>query len=294
MKNNTNKVDIVKKLSVFLTVASLAGIVLSTLQIYEDVKSTAGTLLVYFPRQWGVFPVTTEPSSMVLGLFVSIVQIIAIAIAFSNMFSLSRRAGAGFIALVSVPFDAWTDIVYRSGYLTGNLAVSTVTTIAFYTFGSEALSAFSWLLFIATWRQAIADISWTIAFTIENVKTIAPEFKRFMAAAERQASKQLEERTSQFGYPESNRYNSNPSRTPTRMPEKSPAYGPVLRPASQVTPTPISRPTPSSLSRSEKPEPTYHPIGFSAGEPVTTTPSSKQSEFAGMFYDEEGEEGDEV
>lgn len=188
-----------KKLSVIFFIASVVGIIVSSLGMYDDVMSTAHTLQIYFPITFGVTPSSTDGGNIRLGVFISVIQIITAAIALSDNFSKRYRFSAFVLLVVSVVFDAWTDIVYRSGYLTGNLAVASVTTIAFYTFGTEILSGFSIALFMMTWRQALADIAWNIAYSFNSLSTIAPEYRYFLQAAKRKAQLESERRKSEKG-----------------------------------------------------------------------------------------------
>ena len=135
--------NLIKKLSIILFVASVVGVIVSSLGMYDDVMSTAHTLQNYFPSKFGVTPSSTENGNIRLGVFISSVQIVAAAIVVSEHFSKKYRILAGVLLAVSIVFDAWTDIVFRSGYLTGNIPVAATTTIAFYTFGTEILDGFS-------------------------------------------------------------------------------------------------------------------------------------------------------
>lgn len=162
---------------------SIAGIIISALLLREDVVSTAHTLKDYFPIRYNVTPSSTWEGAIVLGLFISVLQVISANVAFSGRFSNTSRAVA-FVGLISaVVFDNWTDVVFRSAYLTGDIKVAYATTIAFYTFGSEVLQGLSWLVFVSTWRTAISDIMLGAAKFGAGVKSISSEWKSFQRAA---------------------------------------------------------------------------------------------------------------
>jgi len=171
--------------------AALAGLVISFLLLKEDVLSTAHTLFEYFPNKYGVSPAATWSGAIVLGLFTSIVQVVSASMMFSKEFSKANRILASFAFLVSCPFDNWTDIVFRSGNLTGDLKVATISTMAFYTLGSELLQGMSWLVALALWRRAISDAMWGLARIKAGWKSIGSEWISFDRAAQR---KEKEER----------------------------------------------------------------------------------------------------
>ena len=180
----------VKKFSVLLLAASIVGVIISASLLKEDVLSTAHTLTVFFPVAFGVTPAMTEEGGLYLGIFISIAQIVGVAVASSKNYNKALRLLAALIVLLAVPFDAWTDIVFRSGYLSGNLAVATVTTIAFYTFGSEIMQALSLALFFSVWRQGLADLQWGAVYGWHSLGTMKKEFGAFVAAAKRHADRE--------------------------------------------------------------------------------------------------------
>lgn len=177
-------------LSLVSFLASIAGIVVSFLLLKEDVISTARTLFDYFPQKYGVVPSASWEGALVLGVFISILQIVSTSVAFSEKFSTLIRVGAGAVLLASCGFDNWTDIVFRSGYLTGNTKIAVVTTLAFYTFGSEIAQSLSWLVFISVWRLAISDLMWGYAKFLAGMKSIAGEWENFKRAAKNKEEKE--------------------------------------------------------------------------------------------------------
>lgn len=162
---------------------AIAGIIISALLLREDVVSTAHTLKDYFPAQYNVTPASTWEGAITLGLFISVLQVVAANVAFSGRFSTTSRAVAIVGLISAVVFDNWTDVVFRSAYLTGNIKVAYVTTFAFYTFGSEVLQGLSWLVFVSTWRSAISDFMWGLAKFGAGFGSIRGEWNSFQRAA---------------------------------------------------------------------------------------------------------------
>lgn len=159
----TNKITGVSLIS-FLS--AMAGIVISFLLLKEDVISTAKTVFEYFPQRYGVTPSTSWDGAIILGVFISVLQIVSASVAFAKRFSMPWRLLAWVSLICSVYFDNWTDIIFRSGYGLGDKQIATITTLAFYTFGSEITQSLSWLVFMSLWRAAISDIM--IGFTRFN------------------------------------------------------------------------------------------------------------------------------
>jgi len=162
---------------------AIAGIVISALLLKEDVTSTAHTIFEYFPSRYGVTPSSTWSGAIILGIFTSVLQVVAASVAFSNKFSGSTRGIAFLVLVSSVVFDNWTDVVFRSGNLTGDMRVAFATTLAFYTLGSEIAQGLSWLVFVGTWRVAFSDIMWGLAKFGAGWSSIGSEWSRFKRAA---------------------------------------------------------------------------------------------------------------
>lgn len=223
--------------------ASIAGIVVSFMLIKEDVTSTAHTLFEYFPLKFGVIPSATWTGAIILGVFTSILQVVAASVAFSKQFSTTNRILAFVAFLFSCYFDNWTDVVFRSGNLTGDVRIATVTTLAFYTFGSEVTQGLSWLVFASNWRSAISDIMWGWAKVQAGFSSISSEWKSFQRAANNKESKDrgLEETQNKKG--------NNNKHIP--FGGKS-AFPPFTQTQKHNLPTPRTFPI----------EPTYHPIGM--------------------------------
>lgn len=172
-------------LSIIAFVASIAGILVSFLTLREDVISTAKTLFEYFPASYGVTPAVNWEGAIILAVFTSVLQIVSASVAFSSKYSPLTRIGAIITLIASAWFDNWTDVVFRSGYLTGDTKIATVSTLAFYTFGSEITQSLSWLVFLNIWRLAISDVMWGTARLVAGYKSIAEEWGRFKSAAHR-------------------------------------------------------------------------------------------------------------
>lgn len=227
--------------------ASIAGIVVSFMLIKEDVTSTAHTLFEYFPLKFGVIPSATWTGAIILGVFTSILQVVAASVAFSKQFSTTNRTLAFVAFLFSCYFDNWTDVVFRSGNLTGDVRIATVTTLAFYTFGSEVTQGLSWLVFASNWRSAISDIMWGWAKVQAGFSSIGREWSNFQRAA---MNKENKER----GIEENQKQNTAKKHIP--FTQKSPI--------SNVRPSPFAPGQKNNLPnpRTFPVEPTYHPLGI--------------------------------
>ena len=172
-------------------VFSIAGIVISALLLKEDVISTAHTIFEYFPQRYGVTPSSTWEGAIILGVFTSVLQVIAANVAFSKNFSNASRAVALFSFVASCVFDNWTDVVFRSGQLSGDVRIAIVTTLAFYTLGSEVTQGLSWLVFASLWRLAISDFMWAASKTSAGFGSISSEWRSIQRATQRKPNESL-------------------------------------------------------------------------------------------------------
>lgn len=186
----TNKITGVAFISFLF---SIAGIVISTLTIKEDVTSTAHTIFEYFPSQYGVVPSETWEGAIILGIFTTVLQVITANVVFSKRFSVSVWSVAALGLVASLLFDNWTDVVFRSNNLTGNLRIAIVTTVAFYTLGSEIMQSLSWLVLMATWRPAISDFMWGAAKIQAGLSSIGQEWGSFRRAASNKEKERIPE-----------------------------------------------------------------------------------------------------
>jgi hypothetical protein len=166
--------------------ASIAGVIISFLLLKEDVISTAHTVFEYFPSTYGVTPSTSWDGAIILGVFISVLEVVSASVAFSRKFSVSWRVLAAVSLALAGYFDNWTDIVFRSGNLQGDVRIATITTLAFYTFGSEVTQGLSWLVLVTTWRSSISDILWGWYKLKAGWASIGDERKRFEKAANAQ------------------------------------------------------------------------------------------------------------
>lgn len=174
--------------SILSFIAAIAGIIISFLLLKEDVFSTAKTIFEYFPIRYGVTPAASWQGAQILGIFVSIVQIVSASVTFSNRFPIWLRIVASMSLASSLYFDNWTDVVFRSGYLTGNKMVATISTLSFYTIGSEITQTLAWAIVFSTWRAAISDLMWGWARFVAGLSTIGTEWIRFKNAARNKES----------------------------------------------------------------------------------------------------------
>lgn len=255
-------------------IAAIAGVVVSYSLLKEDVLSTAKTLFEYFPSKFGVTPASTWEGAIYLGIFVTVTQIVSATIAFQKKFNVWLRVAAGALLVFSIPFDAWTDIVFRSGNFTGDPIVATVTTIAFYTFGSEVMQSLSWIVVLTTWRIGVREGMWAFAKLVEGMKSIKSEWQTISRAARSKEQKDVSARN-----PEYNDGNSY-ARPEKRYNAQSAAMTNLPHP----TPRPVQAPHPTS-------NPTYHPVSFASSS--TNSKSTKAGEQFPNFIPENYDFGTE-
>jgi hypothetical protein len=261
--------------TLILFIASLAGIYISLTLLSEDVISTAHTLFEYFPNKFQVIPASTWNGAIRLGLFITVMQVISAGVGSSNRFSGVWRAIAWVLFGISLPFDMWTDMVYRSNEFQGNVWVAVVTTVGFYTFGSELLQTLSWLILIASWRVGIREGMWTMANLKQGVATIASEWHLMVRSAHSNQTRDVVNAASK--YAPGQRYNPPPlteqkhvvHAAPEVTEYKAPSIQQQLANAgvktSNITtgsniPRPAPKPRPMTQGSFIPPEPTYHPV----------------------------------
>lgn len=263
---------------------SIAGIAVSASLFKEDVLSTAHTLFYYFPAIFGVIPAITYNGTIYQGIFVSVMQIVGAVVGFnSDIQSRGVRWLARIMFAISLPFDAWTDIVHRSNEFSGNIWIATVTTLFFYTFGSEIMQSLCWLLVVRYWRTGIAEILWTVANVWSGLKSIGTEWANFRRGADNFENRNLANRANEFtgnantstyrpsaySQPSYNaqpvvsgvfeRVSQNLKNARTVLDDKLSNVQPVAR-ATMARPAP--KPVPSAQGKMNFPEPTYHPISM--------------------------------
>lgn len=237
-------------------VAGIAGVVISWSLLKEDIFSTAKTLFEYFPATFGVTPASTWEGAERLGWFTTILQIVAGTIAFTRGYNPWLRLVSLLLLGISAPFDNWTDVVYRSGFMKGDPTVAFITTVMFYTVGSELLQSFSWVIIISTWRQSVREIMRAFARIKAGVTSISGEWERIKRIADNAEAKEIADtykhtvgggspQGSQPGQSQSNKNNQK-----SVVPQNNPSPDPVRQ-----------APKPKPVSQAME-EPTYHPIGM--------------------------------
>jgi len=243
-------------LTLISLIAAIAGVIVSFSLLKEDVLSTAKTLFEFFPTNFGVQPAMTWEGAIYLGIFVSVTQIVSASVASRKELAKTIRYTAGFLLALSIPFDAWTDIVFRSGNFTGNPVVATVTTIAFYTFGSELMQSLSWLIVLTSWRQGVREMMWFFAKGIEGIKSVAPEWFTIVRNVRSQEMREVQTKASVTSYPAQTYQQPAQARPQSPQAFNPSAYG--MKSASQ-----IARPAPKPVARQGSfvsQEPSYHPL----------------------------------
>jgi hypothetical protein len=232
--------------SVIVFLAGIAGMIISATLLKEDVLSTAYTLFNFFPERYGVVPSSTWNGAIYLGVFVSVTQIVAGGVMLKKELPLAVRIVGLVLLVLSVPFDAWTDIVFRSKNLTGDMQVAMVTTIAFYTFGSEIMQTLSWIIIFTTWRQAVREMMWISARGAAGFRSIRTEWPTIVRSASTQEQKKIQDAF---------RQNESVADRPIERPR------PASSPLSQLPHARQSGRTYSNLPRPAKPAtPTYRTI----------------------------------
>ena len=230
-------------LTLISLIAAIAGVIVSFSLLKEDVLSTAKTLFEYFPANFGVQPAMTWTGAIYLGIFVSVTQVVSASVASRKELSKAVRWTAGILLVLTIPFDAWTDIVFRSGNFTGDPLVAIVTTIAFYTFGSEIMQSLSWLIILTSWRQGVRELMWFAAKGIEGFKSIKTEWPTIRRNTRNQEMRDVERMSSTTPAPPS-------------------TVNPYLVPGSNIQ-RPATRPRPANPPYNE---PTYHSVNPTDGE----------------------------
>lgn len=164
--------------------AAIAGVFVSFSLLREDVLSTAYTMFDYFPATFSVTPASTWNGAIRLGVFITVMQIVTATIMAQKQYNIWLRVGCFILFFISMPFDSWTDVVYRSDALTGNLPVAISTTFMFYTIGSEVLQSISWIVIFTTWRKAIREGMRLSAQVLEGFRSIRTEWNTIKRQAE--------------------------------------------------------------------------------------------------------------
>ena len=274
-------------------IAGVAGVIVSWSLLKEDVFSTAKTLFEYFPLTFGVTPASTWEGAQRLGWFTTILQIVAGTIAFTKGYNQWLRLVSVLLLGVSVPFDNWTDVVYRSGFMQGNPMVAFITTAMFYTVGSELLQSFAWVIIISTWRQAIREIMRAGARVKAGVASISGEWDRIKRIAENTESREIADtykgtvgggqpQQSQSGQSQSNRSNQSTQNNPrSAVPQNNPTPDPRRQ---------TSKPRVSESANVR--EPTHHPISYqqaSFNKALMTLAGSKMDEALSNYLNPEKE-----
>lgn len=170
--------------------AAVTGVIISALLIKEDVLSTKITLLTYFPEKFGVTPASTESGGAMLGWFTTVLQVVTAFISGNKKMSGGTRFLSFMVFLAACAFDNWTDVVFRSGNLSGDVFVSVVTTLAFYTFGSELSQALAWIVIGNCWREAVSETMWLFANVSSGLSTIGREYENIKRHAQEREEKE--------------------------------------------------------------------------------------------------------
>lgn len=238
MTNNTRKSN---SLVLILLVAAVVGVYISYTLLQEDVLSTAKTLFEYFPARFGVTPASTWDGAILLGWFVTVTQIVAAGVAFRKGLPIPVRIGAGLLLALSLPFDCWTDVVERSARFTGDIRIAIITTVSFYTFGSETMQSLSWLVIFTTWREGVREAMWVSAKVWSGITSIAPEWQSIRRMADNKEQRDVQEEVAGR--------NKDLYTTPQQR-----SGGQQYRPAPRQTPNQGAG------------EPTYHPVSYPGKE----------------------------
>lgn len=272
--------DKIKGVVIIGFLGALAGVIVSMSLLYEDILSTANTIAEYFPVTFGVIPATTHNGAMIIGAFTSIAQIVGAVLGFNKSYDKKTRTiGKSFFFSFMI-FDAWTDVVHRSGWFTGDLPIAISTTLVFYTLGSEFLQGLSWLIIGSTWRKTITEIMWGTNTFLHGMRTIRREWVSLSNAAQKNADRNMVNSVnamaatkapyttprSTSSYPTSRSASSL-----SNIPGVSKGFGanndddddddfPNVRPLAKPAPKPVS----SRQTSFMPPEPTYHPVGYDA------------------------------
>ena len=190
---------VINDMATFILLSSIGAFIVSILALKEDIYSTAMTLLVYFPLEYNVQPVSDMLGANILAIMISLTQIVTIAIALNDDFPVSQRIVAALLYMFSMLFDGFTDVVFRSEYLTGNIYIAIGVTVGFFTFGAEMLSGFSGMLIGKFWRRGISDIMLHLARIKAFFNNVKKEQESYRRVAQKGEDRYLGEREKEVG-----------------------------------------------------------------------------------------------
>jgi len=216
---NSRKKGLFDNVAPVVVLFSIATMVVGISLLRDDVLSTAETMFRYFPEQFGVYPATDFTGAVVLGLFISVTQIVSLVVATSPNFPKNIRWIAGFIYGTAAAIDGYTDVVHRSGGLKGDVPVSIGVTLGFYTFGSEFSTSLAAAVFGHFWRKATSDIMFGAAQFFAFLGNMAKEFSSYQRAARNRETKYLNDRAKEvgdFGFANNSSNRNNQNQNPNR------------------------------------------------------------------------------
>lgn len=198
-KKEEKKFAYVKNLNIFIFLIGIAAAISGFSLLKEDVMSSAYTLLDYFPREFKVKPVSDLTGGIAVGLFFTFTQIAGLFAAMTKEFNIKVRWTGAILFVLFMLIDNWTDIVYRSQYLSGDLVVSVLVTGTIYTVGSEFSSGVAVALVSSFWRSALSEFLMFFAILKNKASSLGRDWKRYDEAARRMEQRQENEERTRLG-----------------------------------------------------------------------------------------------
>ena len=196
---NTKKKGLFDNVAPVVVLFAIATLAVGISLLRDDVLSTAETMYTYFPQEFGVYPAMDFTGAIVLGLFVSVVQMVSLVVATSPAFDKNVRVIAWIVYGILAFLDGWTDVIHRSNKLKGDVGVSVGVTLGFYTLGSEFSSSLAIAVIATFWRKATSDVLFGWAQISAFLSNIAREYSSYRRAANNRESKYLNERAKEVG-----------------------------------------------------------------------------------------------
>lgn len=191
-KKETKKITYFENMNLFIFLGALGASIIGFGLLKDDVLSTAYTMLDYFPKTFGVRPASDFNSAIIIGLFFSFTQVAGLSAALTKEFGMKQRI-TGFVLFIAFMLgDNWTDVVYRSQYLTGDIWISILVTGTLYTVGSEFSSGIAIALMTHYWRPALSEFLMLFATIQAKIGVLGKEWGSFSRAAKNREKNYVE------------------------------------------------------------------------------------------------------
>ncbi len=192
------KENVLDKLPIFAVLVGVSLTAVGLFFIKDDVYSSAKTLFEYFPAKFNVYPASKFENALMLGVFLSLIQAVTMAIVPSKNFSWKLRLSSLIMLIISILLDNWTDVVHRSQYLQGNIYVATGITVGFYTLGSEIATGLGLYLIGLYMRPALSQLMLLWAMLGSLIDVIRSEWNNYVKVAKLRSERYVKERNDEL------------------------------------------------------------------------------------------------